>query len=117
MKNGKILKWFKIPIKTDINTNGSNTVKKNVDPFLFCKSPKTNFIPALLILIKPSKNDPSVVNIVKPIVVFIMNNTSMTWIIIIISGFLKSIALLLKLNRKAINSANKIPVIVKRMDM
>lgn len=64
-----------MPINTEMNTNGSNTFKKNVKPFLFCISPKTKFIPALLTFINPSKNEPHAVKIVKPIVVFIINNT------------------------------------------
>ncbi len=50
-----------MPINTEIKTNGSNTFKKNVKPFLFCISPKTKFMPALLIFISPSKNEPSAV--------------------------------------------------------
>ncbi len=50
-----------MPINTEMNTNGSNTFKKNVKPFLFCISPKTKFIPALLTFINPSKNEPNAV--------------------------------------------------------
>lgn len=46
MMNGKILKCCKIPIKTEINTIGSKTLKKKDISPLFNKPPNTKFTPA-----------------------------------------------------------------------
>jgi hypothetical protein len=44
--NGRIFKYWKIPINTEINTIGSRTFRKNGDSPLLAIPPNTNDIPA-----------------------------------------------------------------------